>query len=88
MEELKPGKALGFAGVYPELLINCSLATTDFFNCILESGRHPALLKQIKIVAILMLGKEGRLTSDYRPTALLSICCNILERLILNSISD
>ena len=53
----------------------------------LHIGILPPWFKKAKIIAIVKPGKNGSLTSDYRPISLLSCMYKHLERLILNRIS-
>jgi hypothetical protein len=87
---VKPGKAAGLDGVYPEFIKNSGRKTKKWlghlFNDILTTGKLPKLFKQAKINAILKPGKDGTDASHYRPISLLSIVYKILERLILQRI--
>jgi hypothetical protein len=87
---VKPGKAAGLDGVYPEFIKNSGRKTKKWlvhlFNDILTTGKLPKLFKQAKIIAILKPGKDGTVASHYRPISLLSVVCKILERLILQRI--
>jgi hypothetical protein len=87
---VKPGKAAGLDGVYPEFIKNSGRKTKEWlvrlFNDILTTGKLPKLFKQAKIIAILKPGKDGTDASHYRPISLLSVVYKILERLILQRI--
>jgi len=68
---VKPGKAAGFDGVYPEFLLNSGPNVrkwlSKFYSDIVKTGNLPSSLKQTKIVAIL---KPGKLMKDQRITDL------------------
>jgi hypothetical protein len=80
---VKPGKAAGLYGVYPEFIKNSGRKPKEWlvrlFNDILTTGKLPKLFKQAKIVAILRPGKDGTDASHYRPISLLSVVYKKLE---------
>ena len=90
LSQIKPGKAAGFDGVYPEFLINCGKRVrtwlADFFTDIMLENRLPYLFKKAKIIAVLKPGKPSDLPESYRPIALLSVAFKLFERLIYNRI--
>jgi hypothetical protein len=89
---VKPGKAAGLDGVYPEIIKNSGEKTKEWlvrlFNDILTTGKIPKLFQQTKIIAILKPGKDGTDASHYRPISLLSVVYKILEHLILQRIQS
>jgi hypothetical protein len=61
--EVKPGKAAGFDGVYPEFIRNSGRKTKEwlvsFFNDILMTGNLPKIFKRSKVIAIPKPGKDS-----------------------------
>jgi Reverse transcriptase (RNA-dependent DNA polymerase) len=87
LHTVKPGKAAGIDGIYPEFILNQTKEwIVSFFNDILSSGKIPKLFKQAKVITILKPGKDGSNASHFRPHSLLSFVYKLLERLILQRI--
>jgi hypothetical protein len=87
---LKPGKATGFDGIYPEFIINFGAQTKEwiisFMNDIVSTSKIPDLFKRTKVISIIKPGKGGTDPAHYRPISLHSVVYNLLERLILQHI--
>jgi hypothetical protein len=91
IECVKPGKAAGLDGVYPEFIQNSGRKINEWlvllFNDNLTTIKLPKLFKQAKIIAILQPGKDGTDASHYRPIYLLSAVYKLLELLILQVVA-
>jgi hypothetical protein len=73
---LKPGKAAGFDGIYPEFMKNFGAQTKEwiisFMNDIVSTSKIPNLFKRAKVIAIIKPGKDGTDPAHYRPISLLN----------------
>jgi hypothetical protein len=87
---LKPGKAAGFDGIYPEFIKNIGAQTKEwiisFMNDIVSTSKIPNLFKRAKVIAIIKPGKDGTDPAHYCSISLLSVVYKLLERLILQRI--
>ena len=54
----------------------------ELLNCIFKGGKFPEKWKEAFIIPILKEGKESTKASSYRPIALTSCICKLLERII------
>ena len=54
----------------------------ELMNCIYKGGKFPEKWKEAFIIPILKQGKESTNASSYRPIALTSCICKLLERII------
>ena len=54
----------------------------ELMNCIFKGGKFPEKWKEAFIIPILKQGKESTNASSYRPIALTSCICKLLERII------
>jgi hypothetical protein len=87
LKSLKTGKAPGPDKLTKDILClnteKCAEILVDIFNLSLESGILP---DQWKIAQITPLFKQGNRIkpSNYRPVSLTSLCCKILEHVILH----
>jgi hypothetical protein len=84
---LKPGKAAGFDGIYPE---NFGAQTKEwiisFMNDIVLTSKIPNLIKRAKVISIIKPEKDGTDPAHYRPISLISVVYKLLEGLILQRI--
>lgn len=64
--------------VHPEALITL----LSLFNAIWEAGYVPSSWREAIVIPILKEGKEPSLASSYRPIALTSCLCKLLEKMI------
>lgn len=95
LQDIKPGKALVFDGIYWELLRvflfhcvkNAKSCFAQFFSSMMETGKIPNTIKQAKLVAILKPDKPNDESQSYRPLALLIMTNKLLEQLMYNRIS-
>lgn len=88
---LKPGKACGIDGLFPEFFINLgdkarNWLSTFFTNCY-DTTSYPMNWKRTLVRAVLKNGKPKNVAESYRPISLLCIAYKILERIIYNRIS-
>jgi hypothetical protein len=87
LKSLKTGKAPGPDKLTKDILClnteKCAEILVDIFNLSLESGILP---DQWKIAQVTPLFKQGNRVkpSNYRPVSLTSICCKVLEHVILH----
>ena len=92
LEELNVHKSVGPDGLSPHLLkmlgpiITPKL--TKIFNQSLSLGKSPQDWKKQYISPIIKPGKDNTLPSSYRPVALTSICCKVLEHVIYSQSMD
>ncbi len=56
-------------------------------NTVWEEGVIPAAWKHAIVVPILKAGKEAAKPGPYRPTALTSVMCKIMERIVTNRLT-
>ena len=54
----------------------------DLLNCIFKGGEFPKKWKEAFVIPILKEGKEATSASSYRPIALTSCMCKLLERIV------
>ena len=54
----------------------------ELMNCIFKGGKFPEKWKEAFIIPILKQGKDSTNASSYRPIALTSCICKLLERMI------
>ena len=66
-----------------QLSTNHLLSLLSTFNNIYNSGTLPPSWKLASIIPICKPGKPPHQTSSYRPIALTSACCKLLERMLL-----
>jgi hypothetical protein len=87
---LKPGKAAGSDGIYPEFIKNFCAQTKEwsisFMNDIVSTSKIPNLFKRAKVISIIKPEKDGTVRAYYRKISLLSVVYKLLERLILQRI--
>jgi hypothetical protein len=87
---LKPGRAAGFDGIYPEFMKNFGAQTKEwiisFMNDIVSTSKIPNLFRRAKVISIIKPGKYGTDPAHYRPISLLSVVYKLVERLILQRI--
>jgi hypothetical protein len=60
---LKPGRAAGFDGIYPEFMKNFGAQTKEwiisFMNDIVSTSKIPNLFRRAKVISIIKPGKYG-----------------------------
>lgn len=88
---LKPGKACGIDGLFPEFFINLSENAKSwlakFFTKCYESTSYPMSWERTLVRAVLKSGKPKSNAESYRPISLLCVVFKVLERIIHNRIS-
>ncbi|GFR15459.1 putative RNA-directed DNA polymerase from transposon BS [Trichonephila clavata] len=75
------------AGIHDQMLVNLSFLL-DIFNTFWSAGK---LSRDCKEALIIPTRKQGRLANDsnsYRPIALTSISCKLMERIVLRRLTD
>jgi hypothetical protein len=91
IKDLKNGKAPGPDGIRKEdLTVNIeanSAILTLIFQYSLDKRKVPSDWKMANVVPVFK-GGDKKLPSNYRPISLTSICCKLLERIILSHISE
>lgn len=89
---LKPGKACGIDGLFPEFFINLGENAkkwlAKFFTKCYDETSYPMNWKRTLVRAVLKNGKPKNDPGSYRPITLLCIAYKILERIIYNRISS
>jgi hypothetical protein len=89
---LKQGKAAGIDDILPEQIKHLGENTikwlTKFFNNCLENLNIPKVWRQSRIVALLKPGKDPNTAKNFRPISLLCQTYKLVERIILNRLSD
>jgi hypothetical protein len=87
---LKPGKAAGFDGIYPDIIRNFGAQTKEwiisFMNDIVSTSKIPNSFKRAKVISIIKPGKDGTDPAHYCSISLFSVFYKLLERLILQRI--
>ena len=82
---LKPGKAPGLDEFPPQLLRLCacgiSSSLSKLFNCSFTDCSVPSAWKEALVVPVHKGGAKSD-PSNYRPIALLSIVCKVMEKLV------
>jgi hypothetical protein len=88
--KLKSGKAPGPDHLTKEILCldsdKCSEILVDFFNLSITTGTLPAEWKTANVTPIFKAGSRTNPT-NYRPVSLTSICCKLLEHIVLHYLS-
>jgi hypothetical protein len=88
---LKPGKAPGPDGIRKEHLTVSSEITTSILTIIFQySLDHATVPDEWKLAHVVPIYKKGsrELPSNYRPISLTSICCKMLEHIVLHHMSS
>ena len=57
------------------------------FNKVWTEGKLPCVWKRAIVIPILKAGKDGRAAESYRPIALTSALCKLMERLVANRLT-
>lgn len=73
--------------VYKQLPKGCLLAILRLFNLIWKHGTLPSSWTHSIIVPFPKPGKDPHLPSSYRPIALTSTMCKLMERLLVNRLT-
>lgn len=88
---MKPGKASGVDGLFPEFFINLGpkarIWLAIFFTDCYNKSRTPAIWNKALVRAVLKPGKPKDKPESYRPISLLCVCYKLLERIIYNRIT-
>lgn len=92
IQSMKNNKAAGLDDIRTKQIKHFGEATkgclVHFMNNCLNSMKIPALWRKTKVVALLKHGKEPTEAKNFRPISLLCHLYKVLERMILNRISD
>ena len=92
LNELNVNKSVGPDGLSPHLLKMLAPTITPLLTTIyrqsLSLNKNPADWKTQHISPILKPGKDKTAPSSYRPVAITSICCKILEHIIYSQTMD
>lgn len=73
--------------LYKELPGSLLIKILDLFNIIWNKGTLPMAWKQAVISPILKPGKDPTSVASYRPIALTSTLCKVMERIIVNRLN-
>ena len=88
---MKCGKAPGYDNIHPKFLKNLEPIARKwlaiFLTRIISEKNLPKSWRITNTVAIPKPGKDPKIASSYRPVSLLSMCYELLERIILHRIS-
>jgi hypothetical protein len=86
LSNLDANSAMGPDDVHPRLLKSCAeqlaMPLAVVFNLSLEAGSLPGRWLE-SIVIPLFKGKSRYNASNYRPVSLTSVCCKVMERIIV-----
>ena len=92
LRAVKLGTAPGYDNMHPEFLKHLGpkgLAwLAVFFTRVVNEKRLPKAWRRAKVIALPKPGKDPQLPSSYRPISLLSVSFKLLERVVLQRISD
>jgi len=92
LKAVKLGTAPGYDNIHPEFLKHLGpkgLAwLAAFFTRVANEKRMPKAWRRAKVIALAKPGKDPQLPSSYRPISLLSVCFKLLERVVLQRVSD
>ena len=84
-------KPAGGDGIYPSLLRNCSNSFSKILSLIYikssEEGCVPEKWKEANLTPVFKKGSRTN-PSNYRPIAITSVVCKIMEKLIKNTITN
>ena len=89
LEELNPNKAAGPDGVESRLLKECAVEVAPILHQIyrksMDDAEVPDLWKDAEIIPIHKGGSKATM-ANFRPVALTSVVCKVLERIICSAI--
>lgn len=89
--QLSASKAPGPDGVLPVILKNCALEISyplvHLFNISLNTGKLPDSWRRSNITPVFKKGDRS-IMSNYRPVALTSVICKVLEQIVSSSILE
>ena len=90
LTKLKKGKAPGPDGITGRMLCldsqSSAVLLAKIFNLSMKSGKLPNEWKTANVTPIFKSGKRI-LSSNYRPVSLTSICCKLLEHIVLHNLA-
>jgi len=88
LKALESGKSPGSDSVLPAVLkLSYEPYLTDIVNESLATGSVPKAFKHAHITPVMKSG-DPELAANYRPVSLLPVCSKILERIVLNQITQ
>lgn len=89
---IKPNRACGVDGIFPEFIINLGNRArkwlADFLTKCYKKPWTPKQWKFSKVRSVLKPGKPKNLVESYRPISLLCVCYKVFERIIHNRIAN
>nr|XP_014273202.1 uncharacterized protein LOC106678891 [Halyomorpha halys] len=87
LEDTKSGKAPGIDGIHPEFLkhigSNAKRVILKFINLTWERGCIPDLWRKSQVIPIIKKSKSHNSFDSYRPVALTSAFCKVVEKMVL-----
>ena len=91
IKAMKDNKSPGVDGILPKLLMETveqiSIPLARMFNLSIKEGVVPFEWKGANIIPLFKKGSRNKL-ENYRPVSLMSVICNLLERLIKDHMLD
>jgi hypothetical protein len=90
ISDLKPGKSAGPDRITKRILCLDLELVSDILSCIFNlSIKSATLPEEWKLANVTPVFKQGKrtLVSNYRPISLTSICCKLLEHIVLHQLS-
>lgn len=89
--QTRKGTSPGGDRIAPEFLVKlptlARMTVLRMFNVIWAEGKLPNTWKHGIVIPILKAGKDGRRPVSYRPIALTSVMCKLMERLVANRLT-